>query len=52
MESKLIDYLAEDQITKELEPLVGKMFNAKGLKNMGIISEVISHSSKISKEYI
>lgn len=35
MESMQINSLIEDQITKGLEPLVGKMFNAKGLKNMG-----------------
>lgn len=38
MESKLIGSLTEEQITKGLEPQVGKLFNAKGLKNIGIIT--------------
>lgn len=52
MESKLIDSLTEAQITKGLEPLIGKMFNAKILKNMSIIPELISPSAEISKEDI
>lgn len=52
MESKLIYSSTADQITKRLEPLVRKMFNAKGLKNMGIIPELISSDAKIPKEDI
>lgn len=43
MESKLIDSLTEAQITKMLAPQVGKMLNARSLKNMGIIFEITSN---------
>lgn len=52
MERKLIDSLTEDQITKELKPRVGKMFNVKGLKNLGIIPEAISPHDETPKEDI
>lgn len=52
MESKLIDSLNEAQITKELEPQVGRMFNARSLKNMGLISELTSNLGCLSKEDI
>lgn len=50
MESKLIDSLIEDQITKGIEPQVSKMFNSKGMKNIRIIPEVISLPDEIPKE--
>lgn len=49
MESKLIESLIKDQITKRLEPLVREMLNANGQKNMGIIPELISPPAKIPK---
>lgn len=52
MESKTIDSLIEDQITKGLEPLVGKVLNAKCIKNMIIISELISPPTEIPKEFL
>lgn len=52
MESKLIDSLTEAQITKGLEPRVGKMFNVGSLKKMGIISELTSPPTEIPKEDI
>lgn len=52
MESKLIDSLTEAQITKELEPWVGRMFNARRLKNMSLISEVTNNPVEVPKEAI
>lgn len=52
MESKLIDSLTEDHITKGFKPMVGNMFNAKGMNNMGIIPKLIRPPAEIPKEYI
>lgn len=52
MESKLIDSLTEAQITKEMEPQVGRMSNARSLKNMGLIYELTSNPAEVSKEAI
>lgn len=52
MENKLIDSLTEAQITKELEPQVGRMSNARSLKSMGLISELTSNPAEVSKEAI
>ena len=52
MESKLINSLTYDQFSKGMQPLTGRMFNAKGMKNMGIIIEVISPHTEIPKEVI
>lgn len=52
MESKLIDSLTEAQITKELKPHVRNMFNARSLKNMGIIYELKRNPAEVSKEVI
>lgn len=51
MKSKLIDSLIDDQFSKGMQPLAGKMFDAKGLKNMGII-EAIRPPSEIPKEVV
>lgn len=52
MDRKLIDSLTNDPFSKCMQPLAGKMFNTKGLKNMGVIIDVISHPAEISKEVI
>lgn len=52
MESKLIDSLTEARITKKMEPKVGRMFNAKSLKNMGLISELTRNPTETPKEAI
>lgn len=52
MEIKLIDSLIDYQFSKGMQPLAGKMFNAKGLKNMSIITEVISPLAEMPKEVI
>lgn len=41
-ESQLIDSSTDDQFSKGMQLLDGRMLNAKGLKNMGIITDVIS----------
>lgn len=52
MHIKLIDSLTEYQITRGIEPQVQIMCYAKTLKNMGIITELISEPAEIPKEYI
>ncbi|KAI5419977.1 hypothetical protein KIW84_043955 [Lathyrus oleraceus] len=52
MESKLIDSLTGAQKTKELISQVGKVFNSRSLKNMGIIYELKRNLAEVSKEVI
>lgn len=52
VERKLIDSLTDDQFSKGMQHMPGRMFNAKGLKNMGIITDVITPPAEIPKEII
>lgn len=52
MESQLIDSLTDDHFSKGMQPLAGRMLNAKDLKNMRIINEVISPPTEFSKDII
>lgn len=52
MENKLIDSLIDDQFTEGTEPTSIKWLNGNGLKNMKIITEVISPLAEVSKEEI
>ena len=50
MESQLIDSLTNDQFSKGMQPLASRMLNAKALKNMRIITELISPPAELSKD--
>lgn len=52
MESQLIDSLIDYQFSNGKTPLVGRMLNTKGMKNMGIITDVIIPPAKMPKEVI
>ena len=52
MESQLIDFPIDDQFSRGMQPQAGRMLNAKALKNMGIVTEVISPPAKFPKDII
>lgn len=52
LKSQLIDSLTSDQFSKGMKPLASRMLNSKGLKNTGIITDVTTLPTEISKEFI
>lgn len=52
MESQLIESLTYDQFCKGMEPLTGRMLNAKVLKNMRIITEMVGPPSEFPNDTI
>lgn len=52
MESQLVDSLTDDQFTEGMKPTFEEWLNTTSMKNMKIITEVISPSAEVSKEAI
>lgn len=52
MESQLIDSLTDNQFSKGMQPLPGRILDDKALKNMRIITEVISPPVEFPKDII
>lgn len=52
MESQLIDSLTDDQFSRGMQPLAGRMLNAKAMKNIMITTKAINPPSEFPKDII
>lgn len=52
MEIQLIESLTDNQLSKGMQHLTDRILNTKGLKDMGITTEVISPHAELPKEII
>lgn len=52
MENQLIDSLTDDQFIEGMKLMAGKLLNTKGLKKMGIITDVIIPLIEMPKDMV